>query len=152
MADKPIIHTTPPIPYDPTEKTVEISDEEWSRLLTASQYKVIRKQGTERAFQGQYADFHEDGTYICAACANPLFDSSTKYESGSGWPSFFSPLDEDSIKTQEDDSLFSKRTEVLCKRCSGHLGHLFDDGPPPTGLRYCMNSISLSFITKHFTK
>lgn len=122
---------------------IEKSDEEWRRELTPEEYRVLREKGTERPFSGEYEKTKESGTYVCAACGNPLFSSETKYESGSGWPSFYQPLSEEAVATETDRSHFMERTEVLCRRCGGHLGHLFDDGPKPTGQRYCMNSVSL---------
>jgi peptide-methionine (R)-S-oxide reductase len=119
------------------------TDEEWKKTLTAEQYHVLREKGTERPFTGEYANSHEKGTYVCAGCGNPLFSSETKFESGTGWPSFWQPLSEESVATEADRSLFVKRTEVLCRRCGGHLGHVFDDGPRPTGQRYCMNSVAM---------
>lgn len=122
------------------------SDEEWQQELTPQQYEVMRKKGTERPFTGKYHDFKGAGIYRCAACSNPLFSSEAKYDSGTGWPSFWEPMSETSVNTSEDTSHGMVRIEVLCQRCGSHLGHLFDDGPPPTGHRYCMNSISLDFV------
>jgi len=118
------------------------SEEEWQQELTPEQFAICRKKGTERAFTGKYYDCIESGTYLCSCCTNELFSSDTKYDSGSGWPSFWEPK-EDSIKTESDNSIGMKRTEVLCKVCNAHLGHVFEDGPKPTGLRYCINSVSL---------
>ena len=124
---------------------IEKTEEEWKASLSPEQYRVLREKGTERAFTGKYWNHHGEGTYLCAACANPLFDSRTKFDSGTGWPSFRTPAAEASVKTHEDNSHFMSRTEVLCRRCGGHLGHVFDDGPAPEGLRYCMNSAALNF-------
>jgi len=122
---------------------IDKSDAEWRKQLTPEQYRVMREKGTERPFTGEYEKSKEKGMYVCAGCGNPLFSSDTKYESGSGWPSFYQPLTQESVRTEEDGSMFMKRTEVLCSRCDAHLGHVFDDGPQPTGERYCMNSVSL---------
>lgn len=122
---------------------IEKSDEEWRAELTPEQYAVCRRHGTERPFSGAYDDCKDAGTYVCVCCGHPLFDSKTKFDSGTGWPSFYAPLGEDSVETEVDFSLFIQRTEVHCARCDAHLGHVFPDGPPPTGQRYCMNSVSL---------
>jgi peptide-methionine (R)-S-oxide reductase len=124
------------------EKVVK-SEEEWREKLTPEQYEILRNHGTERPFTGRYVDTKEDGTYCCAACGNELFSADTKFESGTGWPSFFEPADNDAIETRPDNSLMMHRTEVLCARCGSHLGHLFDDGPEPTGQRFCINSCAL---------
>ncbi|MBL7995578.1 peptide-methionine (R)-S-oxide reductase MsrB [bacterium] len=120
------------------------SDEEWKKELSPEEYRVLREKGTERAFTGKYYQNHDDGIYYCAACDNPLFSSKTKFESGSGWPSFYEPIP-GGIESETDNSFGMARTEILCARCGGHLGHVFDDGPKPTGLRYCINSVSLDF-------
>lgn len=122
---------------------IQKPDAEWRKELTPEQYQILRKKGTERAFTGEYWDEKTPGVYRCAACGQPLFSSETKYDSGSGWPSFYAPMDPDAVETEEDRSLFMRRTEVLCSRCESHLGHVFPDGPRPTGLRYCINSVSL---------
>jgi peptide-methionine (R)-S-oxide reductase len=124
------------------------TDAEWKAILTSEQYRVTRKKGTERAFTGQYWNCHDDGIFACVCCGQPLFDSKTKYESGTGWPSFWQPIAEEHVAEEEDNGWFMRRTEVLCSKCDAHLGHVFTDGPQPTGLRYCINSASLKLVKR----
>lgn len=130
-----------------TEKLVK-TDGEWQRILTSAQFRIARKKGTEAPFSGEYNNLDDEGIYRCVCCGNALFRSETKFHSGTGWPSFWDPIASENIRTETDTSLFMARTEVLCKKCDAHLGHVFDDGPPPTGLRYCMNSVSLRFVKR----
>ncbi len=123
---------------------IQMDESEWKRRLTPSQYRVLRQKATERPWSGELNHFKGEGVFVCAACGQELFDAATKYDSGSGWPSFWEPINSGAVSEEEDGSLAMKRTEVLCSRCGSHLGHVFPDGPRPTGLRYCINSLSLS--------
>lgn len=128
------------------DRRVEKSDDEWRKLLTPEQFQIARKKGTERAFTGEYCEAHDPGIYACICCATPLFDSSQKFESGSGWPSFTEPVKDNVIKYEKDNSYGMQRVEVMCNVCDCHLGHVFPDGPPPTGLRFCINSASINKV------
>jgi peptide-methionine (R)-S-oxide reductase len=128
-----------------TVETITRTEAQWRALLTDEQYEVLREKGTERAFSGRYDKFYEPGAYSCAGCGLDLFSSRAKFNSGTGWPSFYEPSDPAHVRLVDDFGFFMRRTEVRCARCDGHLGHVFEDGPPPTGLRYCMNSVALTF-------
>ncbi len=124
------------------------SDKEWKKKLTPEQYRVLREKKTEKAFSGEYWNSEEDGTYVCAGCGEPLFSSEAKFKSGTGWPSFTQPINSEALEYKDDVGFFTKRTEVLCHRCGGHLGHLFNDGPKPSRTRYCVNSVALKLKKK----
>lgn len=131
---------------DPSVGKVVRTDAEWRRLLTPQQFHILREQGTERAFTSPLNDIHDAGTFVCAGCELPLFDAGKKFDSGTGWPSFWQPIAPSHVREVENTSFNDVRTEVRCARCDGHLGHVFDDGPPPTGLRYCMNGVAMKFV------
>lgn len=128
-------------------KKVVKSEEEWKNILSSSQFRILRKGGTEMPYVNEYNNFYEEGVYVCAACGNPLFHSETKYNSRTGWPSFWKPIREGAVGERDDNSLLMHRIEVICNRCDSHLGHVFEDGPEPTGLRYCMNSAAMKFVS-----
>ncbi len=140
--------TSTTMPTAISSNLFSLTEAEWKARLTPAQFNVLRKKGTERPFTSDLLKIKDDGTYVCAGCDLELFAADSKFDSGTGWPSFFKPLTSTSVRTEEDKSLFSTRTEVLCPRCGGHLGHVFDDGPAPTGLRYCMNGVAMKFQVK----
>lgn len=137
---------TAAVAQKPQKYEVTHTREEWHKILSPAAYNVLRNAGTEEAFTGKLLDVHDKGTFVCAGCGQPLFRSETKFDSGTGWPSFWQPIKAKNIEKVEDDSDGMTRTEVKCSKCGGHLGHVFDDGPPPTGLRFCMNSVAMKFV------
>lgn len=132
-----------------SDETISKTDEEWQKILTPEQYRICRKKDTERPFTGKYNNCKENGMYKCSCCGNELFDSNSKFESGTGWPSFFKPINDENVKCESDTDYGMIRTEVMCKKCGAHLGHVFDDGPQPTNLRFCINSVSLNLDKKN---
>ena len=147
IAAAPAAKTLPKGPNTVIEK-IEKPDAEWKKILTPEQYHVLREHGTERAWTSPLNDNHQKGIYVCAACGLPLFSSETKFNSGTGWPSFWAPIAQENVETEDDTSHAMQRIEVHCTACGAHLGHVFNDGPPPTGLRYCLNSVCLEFVPK----
>ena len=143
--NKPLIALQDTVPEFPFQKT----ESEWKEILSPSQYRILRNKGTEFPYINEYFDSKEDGIYICAGCGQKLYDSKHKYKSGTGWPSFWKPIDDSLVVELEDKSLFMTRTEIVCSNCGGHLGHVFDDGPEPTNLRYCMNSAAMRLIDRN---